>query len=333
MSDGSVRCWGSEDLAQVGDGSGTAKLTPTPTGTIPEAAISISAMATHTCIRTASKKAYCWGDNSNYGIGDGTKFVAPVPKLVTLVSGIEDICAGAGYSCALLSSGGVQCWGDNSQEQVGLDNSGVPFSATANPIGGLVTPTQIACGLYHACALDGGVVKCWGSASTGQLGDGTKGAYRFTAAATSPSITATSVYASYRTTCARLTDGSAKCWGDNTYSQLGDSAVEHLNPFSFGSVTGISAMSTGIFSCAVVSGGVSCAGTAGSVPSSITPASVAALAGATVVAPPAGYHLHGCAVISGNVQCWGTGTGSNLSGMLGDGTTVWHQTPAPVKWY
>ena len=86
---------------------------------------------------------------------------------------------------------------------------------------------SIAVGGSHACAIfsgsGGSVVGCWGGNEHGQLGDGT------TTGRTSPTATdslgsgrtATSVTAS-EFTCAILDDGSVKCWGRNTYGQIGN---------------------------------------------------------------------------------------------------------------
>jgi hypothetical protein len=328
MSDGSVRCWGAAGV--IGDGGGSHQLMPVPI-TIPETVSAISAISAHTCVRTTTGKAYCWGKNDNGELGEGTTFSSTSPRLVTLVGTVNDICVGSGFTCAL-TGGVVKCWGLNTDGVVGKDPTftSVP---TPNTVPGLTAPTAVSCGYFHACALDGGTVKCWGSNTAGQLGDGTKTS-RYTAAATVPSMSGVEVTASYRDTCVRAADGSAKCFGDNSYSQLGDTAAEHLAPFSFGtSLKGIKRITTGVISCAATAGDPICSGSGSDVPASTSPVAVPSLSGATDVAIPIALHFHGCAAVSGKVKCWGYGTGSNADGVLGDGSTGWHMSPEFVKWY
>lgn len=75
-------CWGSNALGQLGIGAAHARsLTP--------AVVSgghvfkqVSTGDSHTCARTAAGKAYCWGNNGNGGVGDGTEVgtrYVPVP--------------------------------------------------------------------------------------------------------------------------------------------------------------------------------------------------------------------------------------------------------------
>jgi alpha-tubulin suppressor-like RCC1 family protein len=97
----------------------------------------------------------------------------------------------------------------------------------------------ITAGYTHACALaDDGRVFCWGSNSLGQLGApaadhcdvpdllhggaSSPTTCRERAAPVTGITNATQVVASGDSTCARLTDGTVQCWGDNAWAQLGD---------------------------------------------------------------------------------------------------------------
>jgi alpha-tubulin suppressor-like RCC1 family protein len=91
--------------------------------------------------------------------------------------------------------------------------------------------------------------------------------------------------------CAITTSGSAKCWGENTYGQLGDGTT--ANKLTAVVVTGLT---SGI---ATISAG-----------GSVAPTSYLACALTT----------------AGKVKCWG----SNGSGQLGDGTTTQRTIPIDV---
>lgn len=90
---------------------------------------------------------------------------------------------------------------------------------------------EVATGWEHTCArLSGGIVKCWGRNSYGQLGIGdvwTRGYDPIHMGANLPALdlgkdkTAQAISAGSYHTCALLNDGSVKCWGHNYDGQLG----------------------------------------------------------------------------------------------------------------
>jgi alpha-tubulin suppressor-like RCC1 family protein len=104
------------------------------------------------------------------------EFLYGEPKVVSQLSGVQDIDSGFGHVCALQSTGAVQCWGANSYGQLGInskDRSAVPVA-----VQNLSSAWQLGVGRNHTCAMvstidprDSGIV-CWGLNTDGQLGDG-----------------------------------------------------------------------------------------------------------------------------------------------------------------
>ncbi len=88
---------------------------------------------------------------------------------------------------------------------------------------------QISAGGAHACALHGdGTISCWGYNAQGQLGNGTlvDSPIPVTVLASpggAPFTGATQISCGVEnSTCALRGDGTAWCWGQNTYGTLGD---------------------------------------------------------------------------------------------------------------
>ena len=108
------------------------------------------------------------------------------------------------------------------------------------------TGPELTAGGAHTCArFDDGSVKCWGANTFGQLGLGdtqSRGDGPGEMGATLPAVdlgpgrTALQVTAGFQHTCARLDDGSVKCWGANALGQLGlgDTQVRGDGPGEMG---------------------------------------------------------------------------------------------------
>jgi alpha-tubulin suppressor-like RCC1 family protein len=145
----------------------------------------------------------------------------------------------ANSACALLESGEVKCWGSNSYGQLG--NAEVPIAAPGSlepvAVSSLAGASAIAVGEWNGCALvGGGAVKCWGDNTTGQLGNGsTTGAIAnwlgWTAEDVAGLTGVSAISAASWHTCALVRGKGVKCWGANTYGDLGDgTTIERHTP-------------------------------------------------------------------------------------------------------
>lgn len=186
----------------------------------------------------------------------------------------------------------------------------------------VVGNVAISAGDRFTCAVFLDVVRCWGENRWGILGDGTE-TDRFTPVTVAGIATpVASVRGGAYHTCAVLTDGTLKCWGD----RFG------LTPMTIAGLTGVTSVATGYgHTCAVANGALFCWGSnfSGQLGDGTTefrsaPTPVAGL-GAGVTDVDAGF-AHTCAVVHGGVTCWG----SNDEGQLGDGTFTQRLTPVPV---
>lgn len=140
-------CWGDNTDGQLGNGSGGAGFkSSAPVGVVTSAAVpfvSTAAGEFHSCALSLAGDAFCWGEDINGELGDGSQIQKLTPVQV-LAGGIKfsTISVGSGYSCAIESSGNdIDCWGANSWGQLGLGtrNTPLPFGY-AN---GVTFPTRI----------------------------------------------------------------------------------------------------------------------------------------------------------------------------------------------
>ena len=172
LQDGTLRCWGRNDQAQLGDGTRTSAASPVRVNGITDA-VAVSGGGVHTCAVLHDGTARCWGENEFGQLGDGTTNTASEPVQVIGLATAVGISAGWRHACASLADGTVRCWGQNEFGQLGdgtVTNSSTPVAAR-----GIASATAVTAGWWHhSCArLADGTVQCWGSNEWGQFGNGT----------------------------------------------------------------------------------------------------------------------------------------------------------------
>jgi alpha-tubulin suppressor-like RCC1 family protein len=299
---------------------------------------SLAASNGHTCALISGGAVTCWGLNTYGQLGDNTTTAHLTPANVSgLTSGVTQITASVQYSCALTSGGGVKCWGGNASGQLG-DNSTTTRLTPVNVSGLTSGVIQIAAGGQHTCALtSGGGVKCWGDNSYGQLGDNST-TTRLTPVNVAGLTTGVAkIVAGNYHTCALTAGGGVKCWGGNSYGQVGDnSTTTRLTPVDVsGLASGVTQITTMAYhNCALGSGGgVKCWGDNASgelgdnsTTNRLTPGDVSGLTSGATLISAGNYHT--CALTSGGgVKCWG----SDDYGQLGDNGTTTQLTPVDVS--
>ena len=296
----------------------------------------VSAGDSHTCALTAAGAVLCWGRNNEGQLGDATSPNKTSPVgVASTQSGSDAIATGGFHACELTSVGGVKCWGSNSNGQLG--NGTTSDSPTPADVTGLTSGvSEIATGGLHSCALTtSGGVKCWGWNFWGQVGIGTVKDVSVPSDVTGLTSGVQAIALGGHHSCALLTSGGVKCWGQN-FGDLGDgTTAKRLVPVDvIGLTTGAAAITAGIsHTCAITTaGGAQCWGRnnygqlgIGTSATRLTPAPVVGLD--TGVAAIAGGGNHTCAVMTGGgVACWGW----NLYGQLGNGTTKKALVPGAV---
>ena len=114
------------------------------------------------CAIDTSDRLYCWGQNTNGSVGNGTTTQVTTPTLIDSGVSYSKVYVLSDQTCGITTTGVAKCWGANWSGALGtgdwsshttptLVDSGVSYSK-------LVISTNYRCGLTT-----GNVVKCWGN--------------------------------------------------------------------------------------------------------------------------------------------------------------------------
>ena len=197
----------------------------------------------------------------------------------------------------------------------------------------------------HTCALlTNHTVKCWGYGGDGELGYGGTDFSMPTPQAVSGISTANAIGAYAFSSCAVLSNGTVKCWGDDSVGELGDgapaaSAASPVQVSTLSTAVSLSTGSTSSTTCAVLmTGAASCwgenhygqlgNGSTSSLSNSATPVAVSSLTNVTQLS--VGYTT-ACAVLAtGGVDCWGWGSSDLIPNS--SASTTFQSTALPVQW-
>ncbi len=215
---GSVHCWGSNLVGQIGSGPWVGIMAESPTEvSLIRAARSITTGSRHSCAVLPDTTVACWGATWT---GNGSY----QPHLIEGMWGVTTLAAGDTFTCGLLSDGRVPCWGSDEFGQLG--NGVLPSSGRVVLANGIQNAVAITAGLYHACALlEDGNVRCWGANTLGQLGNGSHRSSPIPVAVQGIEK-ARLIAAGDLHTCAVLEDDQVRCWGANDRGQLGDGSQQ-----------------------------------------------------------------------------------------------------------
>jgi alpha-tubulin suppressor-like RCC1 family protein len=216
LDDDSVRCWGYGGNGRLGYGDtrniGRERADPGDPNELPTPRLPVDTPATIGPV--------------DLGSHDGVPYTA------------KAISAGYGHTCAIRDDDRLLCWGYNGRGRLGYGNqvavgdSESPGSVGPVSLGVGRTAAAVDAGDQHTCVvLDDGAVRCWGDNAFGQLGyPGTPVTGRAVGDNELPSavapvdlggVRAIAISAAQEHTCARLQDGSVRCWGYGSAGRLG----------------------------------------------------------------------------------------------------------------
>lgn len=254
-----LKCWGNNEHGQVGDDTNENRTEPTTISLVDAGsyATQIELGSYHTCAIDNHNVLQCWGQNYHGQLGDGSTEGKKKPVIISLGDDTDviHIELGEGHTCAVDDLKNLLCWGANGSGQLGDGTMEDKSNPTTISLGDDTHPKKIELGHFHSCAIDNhNVLKCWGSNSSGQLGDGTND-YKTEPTAVSLSgnddtIFAIDIALGDRHTCIVDNYNVLKCWGQNLYGQIGDGTkLDKKEPttISFGGSSSAAQMSLSQF--------------------------------------------------------------------------------------
>ena len=289
----------------------------------------------HSCAVLTDGSVRCWGLNTRRQLGNNDNKSSNVPVTPVGLTGaaaakVVDITLAYDHVCARMTAGNLKCWGWNTGGQLGTGggSAGVPTD-----LPGLTGVKQVALrgqvwGGGASCALTStGGVKCWGTNTSGQVGDNSLISRSTPVDVHGLTSGVVAIARTIYTSCAVLSGGGVTCWGTNYFNGLGNNtlplrlsfpvALEALGP---GSTAEIAVGGT-MFLVRRVSGVVQAVGVNargqlgnGDLDHRLALTPVQGLS-AGVTALRAGTE-HACALVSGGMKCWG----SNANGSVGAGS-------------
>jgi alpha-tubulin suppressor-like RCC1 family protein len=214
-------CWGLDAFGELGDG-GSVYQSPTPLAVAGGHRFRVIDAGTyHTCgVSYPDNRLYCWGNNTDGQLGDGTLTKRLTPVLVVGGLTFKQVGVGLWHTCAVTTTDRVYCWGLNTSGQLGDSTTAIRRARPTKVVGGHQF-RQVDAGWEHTCTVTTDYrAWCWGSGHQGQLGNG-KTYLSFWPRAVSGGLSIRRLSAGWFHNCAEATGSRAWCWGSNSVGQLG----------------------------------------------------------------------------------------------------------------
>lgn len=296
--------------------------------------------------------------------GDAAYGATSVAVSALLNADVRQVSTNGPTTCAVLANGALLCWGSNAHGELGMgtkSSAPTPIAAVAAGIDGssrAATALRVGVGAEFVCvSLADATIRCWGSGSYGQLGNGAN-AESLTPVVVSGVVGGAGVdlAVGYSHACAAQGDGtSVKCWGTGWNGELGNGAgASSATPVVVSGIDGatpartVTQVAAGYYAtCARMANGAAMCwgrnyeGQAGNTSAPqfvLSPSPVVGIDGSTTATSArsvaVGFEF-ACAVMAsatvaggGGAKCWGSGAGVDAlgrGGVPGDS-----RLPAPV---
>ncbi|WP_415061431.1 Calx-beta domain-containing protein [Bdellovibrio sp.] len=329
IQSGSLKCWGENASGAIGTGSGGADVT-SPYAVLASGVTKVVVSEQNVCA-VQSGGVKCWGKNSFGEVQSTTSndYIAKPSPVLVLDAGsgvVTDIQMKYSRACAI-QGGALKCWGKNDNFQVGSTSNGgtnnyygaspaVPLnSATGNV-------TSFVLGNSHTCAIQTGIMKCWGAGSFYQINPLLNSTTEVPQTVGTQALT---IGAGNQNTCALL-GVWYYCWGGSMGNNAGFAKSMAIPISGAKPISAIAKGGSANHMCVLANGRTKCWGNNGNNQlgtASANGVQESKISGASQVAVGAS---HSCAIHGGSLKCWGL----NSSGQLGNNSTIQSTDPVQV---
>lgn len=202
----------------------------------------ISAGTGFFCGLARQSKVYCWGNNRDGQLGDGTREASASPVAIDSTLRFNNVSAANWHACALSSANDVYCWGNGVRSPTKKESDGriVRLESVETDDCGLTRLGELLClngnvfrrvvgapkyadlavgsgEVYSLCGIGrNGSVACWSFGRSGEPA-------RLESTLKFSSVAQGGTYAGDdQFSCGLTTIGVAYCWGQNRRGQLGN---------------------------------------------------------------------------------------------------------------
>ena len=228
LDGGEVYCWGQNAVGQIGQGTSSGVVSM-PTRVMPLSGIvDLTVGDAHACALSGGGQVSCWGWGNNGQLGNGMTVEQTRPVDIVGPMDFTHIEATDDTTCGVRSGGAVFCWGANFNGQYG-DGTEVGYAvpapnpsmiASPNALSGTTSPFM--------CATSGPTnqVHCWGYNFSGETGTNDPAGEVLVPGVVAGMDDVIDLELGGTHACALRSDGSAWCWGNDSWGQLGDDPAQ-----------------------------------------------------------------------------------------------------------
>jgi alpha-tubulin suppressor-like RCC1 family protein len=242
-TNGTLFCWGYNQLGQLGTNSNQDSHVPVQESTASTDWARVSAGQLHTCAIKTNGTLFCWGSDEYSQLGNNStdslqyfeRYTPPSSSTIAYRpipmqegTGATDwarVSAGDKHTCAIKTNGTLFCWGDNEDGMLG-NNSNKDSHVPVQESAGATDWARVSASNNHTCAIKtNGMLFCWGNNEYGQLGNNSTTNSLVPVQESTAATDWANLSAGGSHTCAIKTNGTLFCWGYNSQGEFGDNST------------------------------------------------------------------------------------------------------------
>jgi alpha-tubulin suppressor-like RCC1 family protein len=127
--DGSLWCWGANDVGQLGAVGPAKVFSPTLVAGMDSDVMRVAAGDGVVCALKRDRALWCWGQNFGGQLGNASTSSSDIPLEVSgFAATVASVSIGWNQTCARTTDGGAWCWGTGSWGELGNGTFGAAFA-------------------------------------------------------------------------------------------------------------------------------------------------------------------------------------------------------------